>query len=104
MLKYNVQVGPDDFDGLQCDLDHEDQPEPPEKLSFPRRPEIPDPRDDNVRPLVVKTFLVLIVCALAMATGISLASTNWTPLHSVWVVVAAPLGALFNKYIGRIDG
>lgn len=37
-------------------------------------------------------------------TGLSFATTNWTSLHSVWLVVAAPLGALFNKFIGRIDG
>jgi hypothetical protein len=50
--------------------------------------------------LVVKTFLILITGALAVAGGLGIATSNWSPIQAVWLIVAAPLGALFDRYIG----
>ena len=99
MRRYSTLIGPDDFDGLRCDLDQE----------LPRRvPECEIGRahetrteDRYVAHLVVKTFLVLIVGALAVAGGFGVATSDWSPIKAVWLVLAAPLGALFDRYMGN---
>ncbi len=51
--------------------------------------------------LVVKAILLLIMLAITSSGALGLATGNWAPLQSVWIVVAAPLGGLFDRYVGK---
>ncbi len=97
MRKFTVLIGPDDFDGLECDLDKSRRAEEAE-ADVERTSD--KTQNTDVARLVVKTFLFLIVGALAIAGSLGLVTSNWGPLQSVWLIVAAPLGALLHRYIG----
>lgn len=98
MSKFSILIGPDEFDGLKCDLDQQLPTREPEPETD--RTRIAKPEDRDVARLVVKTFLGLIVGALVVASGLGIATSDWIALAIVWLVVAAPLGALFDRYIG----
>jgi hypothetical protein len=101
MPKFVIKIGPKDFEGIQCDLDErrpDTGPSDPSQGSLGRKQ---FSSDKEVQPLVVKTFLFLIIVALAVAFGLSVALGSWTPLVSVWLIVAAPLGVLFDRYVGK---
>ncbi len=95
-MKFSILIGPDEFNGLKCDLD---QPLPPREPE-PETEKTANTGDREVRRLVIKTFLVMIVGALVISTGIGLAMSDWSALKTVWPIVALPLGALSAKYIG----
>ncbi len=96
MNKFSTLIGPDEFDGLTCDLD---QPLPLREPE-PETDRASNKEDREVGRLVVKTFLGLIVGALGISAGIGIVMSDWAALQVVWPIVAAPLGALSAKYIG----
>ena len=101
MSKFETKIGPEDFEGIQCDLD-EKRPTDGPASSSQGTPGAAQPIEDrNVQALVVKSFLFLMIAALGTAFAVSVALASWVPLTSVWLVVAAPLGVLFDRYVGK---
>lgn len=101
MAKYTIRIGPSDFDGLRCDLDQERGPDPTSHDTQNEASEARPSTDGTTGQLVVKTILLLIALAITTSGGLGLATGNWAPLQSVWIVVAAPLGGLFDRYVGK---
>jgi hypothetical protein len=98
MRRFILLIGPHEFDGLKCDLDQALPAREPE-FETGRSTETKT-EDGDVARLVVKTFLGLIVVALAVAGGLGIATSDWGPMQAVWLILAAPLEALFDRYIG----
>lgn len=95
--KYVPVKDDDNFNGIVCDLDDEDSSD--QQASENLRAE----RDHTTRDFVVRTTMWSIIAALLFAGGYGLMIGDWSPLKNVWIVAAAPLGAIFARYIGNFD-
>lgn len=102
MAKYkDVLIGPSDFDDLRCDLDREPDPDPGSRRTTDEDLDAALPEDGNISQLVVKTVLLLVTLSITSSGGLGLVTNNWAPLQAVWNIVAAPLGGLFDRYVGK---
>ena len=104
MPAFKPAIGHDDFEGIVCDLDDDlaEQPaEGDEKAGKPKPEEMLPGNDSGSRRLAMKFFMCLFVGALAVTGLYGLATYDWIPLTSVWLVVAAPLGVMFDRYVGK---
>jgi len=58
-------------------------------------------KDDTCRPLLVMTFIPVGVLFLAGAAAMGIYEGNFDKLEAVWVVLAAPFGAVMHYYFGN---
>jgi hypothetical protein len=103
MPTYRPAIGPRDFEGISCDLDHvptENQSKKNETLkeSATRTDES---KDDETKYLVIKTVMLSIVAAISVTGVYGLISHDWTPVTVAWSVGGAPFGAILTKYVGN---
>ena len=87
MTRYEPN-GPDDFDGLRCDLDESKNPKPTCEGQY----EEPQP-ESGTKSFVAKLSAVSIAVGLGLAGVHGLATGDFQPLNTVWAITAVPVGA-----------
>lgn len=63
----------------------------------------PSGPDDRTRHLVVVVTMSAIVAALSVSGAYGLLTRDWTPLNTVWLIAAAPFGAIIQRYVGELN-
>ena len=90
------------FDEITCDLDRHSGAHGRSASDKEATEDRETLQDKVLRRFVVKTVLIAILCALAVSGVYSLITGDWVPIKQVYLVVAAPFGAIFAAYIGKV--
>lgn len=98
MAKLEIAIGDDDFDGIICDLDDDEDQHPGPLRENPRG------GDWETRHFVVKAVLLSAIAATAVTGGYGLLTENWLPVGVVWAVAFPLVVAIVKTYVGILDG
>ena len=102
MPRYEPNFETSDFDEIACDLDRDLNGHGSRTSQDKANEDVEAPEDKALKRFVVKTVLLAILCALASSGFYSLITGDWFPVKQVYLVVAAPFGAIFTAYVGKV--
>ncbi len=102
MPRYEPNFENADFDEITCDLDRDLGASGPRVSEVEATEDRETLQDKVLKRFIVKTVLIAILCALAVSGAYSLITGDWIPVKQVYLVVAAPFGAIFTAYVGKV--
>jgi hypothetical protein len=102
LRRYEPNSEISDFDDITCDLDRHSGAHGSSTSEEEATEDRETLQDKVLTRFIVKAVLIAILCALAVSGVYSLITGDWVAIKQVYLVVAAPFGAIFTAYVGKV--